>query len=226
MTGTFRPMQITLFQSHDLKKSALIINALFVYAAKAIKKPCSTTFLSFLRCLSIAPLLFATLTFSIHTNAQLNETEYTLGPGDMVRITVFGQSDLTVETKLSNVGVIRYPFLGDITLIGNTVNQVEQLIDRGLRGDYLVNPSVSVTVLEYRPFFIDGEVKRPGGYPYQPGLSVGKAAALAGGYTERAATRGKMVVRRNIKGKDVTLELNANDFILPGDSITVQARFF
>lgn len=172
-------------------------------------------------------LLFSIgISLSTSANAQLNDIEYTLGSGDMVRITVFGQSDLTVETRLSNVGVIRYPFLGDITLVGRTVNQVEQLIDSGLRGDYLVNPSVSVTVLEYRPFFIDGEVKRPGGYPYQPGLSVDKAAALAGGYTERASTKGLMIVRRNVKGEELTLELGANDIIMPGDSITVQARFF
>lgn len=164
--------------------------------------------------------------FVSNASAQLNETEYTLGSGDLIRITVFGQDDLTVETRLSNVGVIRYPFLGDITLVGNTVNQVEQLIDKGLRGDYLVNPSVSVTVLEYRPFFIDGEVKRPGGYPYQPGLSIDKAAALAGGYTERAATKGEMVVRRTLQGNELSLTLAANDIVMPGDIITVQARFF
>lgn len=175
--------------------------------------------------LLVCALFFSTIT-SMGVYAQINDTEYTLGSGDLVRITVFGQNDLNVETRLSNVGVIRYPFLGDITLVGKTVNQVEQLIDQGLRGDYLVNPSVSVTVLEYRPFFIDGEVKRPGGYPYQPGLSVDKAAALAGGYTERAATKGEMIVRRNVQGEEITLSLGANDTIMPGDSITVQARFF
>ena len=167
-------------------------------------------------------LLFA----PVSQSAQLGEAEYTLGAGDLVRITVFGQSDLRVETRLSNVGIIRYPFLGDITLTGKTVNQVEQLIDKGLRGDYLVNPSVSVTVVEYRPFFIDGEVKKPGGYPYQPGLTVDKAAALAGGYTERAATKGEMIVNRSVNGIDTTISLRASDMIMPGDIISIQARFF
>lgn len=219
-------MQITLLNSNITERSALINSAHCLRAALRANCLCLKVLTSLISSLAILVMLTATIFYSSPVKAQLDATEYTLGSGDMVRITVFGQNDLTVETKLSNVGVIRYPFLGDITLIGKTVNQVEQIIDKGLRGDYLINPSVSVTVLEYRPFFIDGEVKQPGGYPYQPGLSVGKAAALAGGYTERAASKGEMIVRRNIQGKEVTLELTANDIILPGDSITVQARFF
>jgi polysaccharide export outer membrane protein len=151
--------------------------------------------------------------------------QYTLGPGDEIQITVFGQEDLTVETMLSNTGVINYPFLGDINLAGLTLNQVERLIDNGLRGDYLVNPSVYVSVIEYRPFFIDGEVNRPGGYPYQPGLSINKAAALAGGYTERAA-RNKITIVRVVAGVEQQFEANSTDVIFPGDIITVQQRFF
>jgi polysaccharide export outer membrane protein len=159
--------------------------------------------------------------------AQVNAdlSQYTLGSGDVVKITVFGQDDLTVQTRLSNVGVINYPFLGDINLVGLTVNEVESKIDTGLRGDYLVNPSVSVTVLEYRPFFIDGAVRRAGGYPYQPGLSVNKAAAIAGGYTERALKE-KIIIVRRIAGVETTIEASASDTILPGDIVTVQERFF
>ncbi|MBT1452457.1 polysaccharide export protein [Glaciecola sp. XM2] len=151
--------------------------------------------------------------------------EYTLGAGDIIRITVFGQEDLTVETRLSNIGVIRYPFLGDIRLIGQSVNEVELLIDKGLRGDYLIDPSVSVTVIEYRPFFIDGEVNRPGGYPYQPGLTVERAAALAGGYTERAS-KSVVSIRRNLTGEEVTLEVEAGEIVMPGDIVTIKQRFF
>jgi polysaccharide export outer membrane protein len=157
--------------------------------------------------------------------AQSSEGEYTLGSGDVIRITVFGQDDLSVETRLSNVGIIRYPFLGDIRLVGKSVNEVELLIDSGLRGDYLIDPSVSVTVIEYRPFFIDGEVNRPGGYPYQPGLTVEKAAALAGGYTERAS-KNLVSVRRNVSGREVTIEVQPSETIMPGDIVTVKQRFF
>ena len=110
-------------------------------------------------------------------------------------------------------------------LVGKTVNQVEQVIDSGLRGDYLVNPSVSVTVTEYRPFFIDGEVKRPGGYPYQPGLTIDRAAALAGGYTERAA-KGVVVIKRIRDGEEFEFEFTGKEVIRPGDIVTVQSRFF
>jgi polysaccharide export outer membrane protein len=156
---------------------------------------------------------------------QLNADQYTLGAGDMIEITVFGQEDLTVETRLSNTGTISYPFMGDIELVGLTLNQVEQLIDDGLRGDYLVNPSVSVSVIEYRPFFIDGEVNKPGGYPYQPGLTINKAAALAGGFTERAA-KDKVTIVRLIAGQEQTFQAGDKDMIFPGDIVTIQQRFF
>ena len=120
---------------------------------------------------------------------NLSMSQYQLGSGDRIQISVFGQDDLSMEVRLPDVGTINYPFLGEIKLVGLTAAQVEQLIYDGLLGDYLVNPSVSVAIVEYRPFFIDGEVKRPGGYAYQPGLSVNKAAALAGGYTERSVTK-------------------------------------
>ncbi|GBL04867.1 polysaccharide biosynthesis/export family protein [Glaciecola sp. KUL10] len=163
--------------------------------------------------------------FSTAQSQQLNVDQYTLGAGDMIEITVFGQEDLTVETRLSNTGTISYPFMGDIELVGLTLNQVEQLIDDGLRGDYLVNPSVSVSVIEYRPFFIDGEVNRPGGYPYQPGLTITKAAALAGGFTERAA-KDKVTIVRMIAGQEQTFQASDKDMIFPGDIVTIQQRFF
>ncbi|MFC3121290.1 polysaccharide biosynthesis/export family protein [Agaribacter flavus] len=157
--------------------------------------------------------------------SMANLGEYTLGAGDLVNITVFGEEDLFVETRVSNVGVIKYPFLGELQLIGKTVNEVERIIDEGLRGDYLINPTVSVSVIEYRPFFIDGEVKRPGGYSYQPGLSFDKAVALAGGYTERA-NKAKVNTKRIIDGREESLELSVGDIVLPGDIITIPSRFF
>ena len=176
--------------------------------------------------------LLSALLLTVNVSAQQpgetdsNQLEqYTLGSGDRVKITVFGQDDLMVETRLSNVGVINYPFLGDINLVGLTVNEVENLIDNGLRGDYLINPSVSVTVIEYRPFFIDGAVKRPGGYPYQPGLSINKAAALAGGFTERA-NRSSVTITRKLSGQETEIEASITDIILPGDVVTVNERFF
>jgi polysaccharide export outer membrane protein len=151
--------------------------------------------------------------------------QYRLGSGDIVKISVFGQDSLSLETRLPQTGIISYPFLGDIRAVELTVSELEQFIFTGLEGDYLISPSVSVTVIEYRPFFIDGEVKESGGYPYQPGLSVDKAAALAGGYTERAS-KTKIVIVRDISGVQTTLSAQSSDIVLPGDIITIQQTFF
>jgi len=152
-------------------------------------------------------------------------SQYQLGSGDRIKISVFGQDDLSMEVRLPDVGTINYPFLGEIKLVGLTADEVEKKIYDGLLGDYLVNPSVSVAIVEYRPFFIDGEVKRPGGYPYQPGLSVNKAAALAGGYTERAA-RDKITIIREKDGRTNEFTVTVSDMIQPGDIITINQRFF
>ncbi|MCW8090406.1 polysaccharide export protein [Alteromonas ponticola] len=156
---------------------------------------------------------------------NLNMSQYRLGVGDKISISVFGQQDLSLETRLPDIGKINYPFLGELELVGLTLSEVEKLIYQGLKGDYLINPSVAVTIIEYRPFFIDGEVKQPGGYPYQPGLSVNKAAALAGGYTERASRSDIQIVRHQ-NGQQITLEVSVSELIQPGDVITVQQRFF
>jgi polysaccharide export outer membrane protein len=192
---------------------------------KSQKSEAFMTLPSLIRYLTLLVVYIFVINATAQAQGNSDLSQYRLGSGDVVKITVFGQNDLSVQTRLSNIGAINYPFLGDINLIGLTVNEVESRIDSGLRGDYLVNPSVSVTVLEYRPFFIDGAVNRPGGYPYQPGLSVNKAAALAGGFTERAS-REKIIIVRKVIGVETTIEAAASDVILPGDIVTVQERFF
>ena len=157
--------------------------------------------------------------------AQPTQEQYLLDSGDVIKITVFGEKDLSFQIRIPQKGIINYPFLGEINVTSLTASQLEALIYQGLKGDYLVSPSVAVTIEEYRPFFIDGEIKKPGGYAYQPGLSVNKAAALAGGFTERAA-KGKIFIVREVAGQQVTLTVSTADPILPGDIITVQQRFF
>jgi protein involved in polysaccharide export with SLBB domain len=166
-------------------------------------------------------LVFSQFASSLETDLD----QYKLGAGDVIKIAVFGEPDLSLITNLPNLGVINYPFLGDIAVIGLTASHLESTIYRGLLGDYLVDPSVSVTIEVYRPFFIDGEVKRSGGYPYQPSLTVDKAAALAGGYTERAS-KTKIIIRREVDGKQTNLNADPNDLVLPGDIVTIQQSFF
>ena len=177
---------------------------------------------------SLAILLILSFTFSLATNVKAQTVEfsqYTLGSGDTVSITVYGQEDLSIETRLTDIGVINYPYLGEISVLGMTVSGLESFIYEGLKGDYLVDPSVSVSIIEYRPFFINGEVKDPGGYPYQPGLTVDKAAALAGGYTERAS-KTKIFIDRSVNGKQVTLGADRYMQILPGDIVNIEQSFF
>jgi protein involved in polysaccharide export with SLBB domain len=178
--------------------------------------------------LFVAVILNLSLLFTAcaaQANMSFNLSQYMLGSGDVIQIKVFGQSDLLLKTRLSNDGMINYPLLGEISVVGMTANELEIYIYKGLLGDYLVNPSVAVSIEEYRPFFIDGEVNRPGGYPYQPGLTIDKAAALAGGYTQRAS-KTEVEVIREIGGIAQAIEVNATQFIFPGDSIKVKKTFF
>lgn len=152
------------------------------------------------------------------------DANYSLGPGDSIQIKVFGEEDLSRTVVIGDSGRLTFPFLGELQVSGLTVKQLETLIADGLRGDYLLNPDVTVTMEGYRPFYVNGEVKRPGGYPYQPGLTLQKAIALAGGFTERAARTKIKVSPAN--GTDAPRVLGLNDPIQPGDVITVEQSFF
>lgn len=149
---------------------------------------------------------------------------YILGPGDMIVIQVFGEDELKLETQLTDNGTINYPFLGTIKVTGMTIKQVEQHIYQGLKGDYFVDPNVFVGIVQYRPFYIHGEVKKPGGYPYQPGMTVNQAIALAGGLTERAS-REKIFISRE-GDKNTTQSGTLTSRISAGDTITIEQRFF
>jgi len=164
-------------------------------------------------------VLFASLA------AAQQPTDYVLGPGDQVAISVFGEPDLSVEFTLSDNGALNYPFLGEIRVAGLTMPELEKRIAEGLRGDYLINPDVTVSMMRYRQFFLHGEVNRPGGYPYQPGLTLEKAVALAGGLSPRAA-RNKILVKRASELSGVAVNIRMSDPVRAGDVITVPQSFF
>ena len=157
-------------------------------------------------------------------SSSINPNEYRLGVGDKIRVQVHGEQDLTMELTLSESGVINYPFLGDIQVVGQSVTELQRSIDRGLRGDYLVNPDVRVVVVTYRNFYINGEVRLPGGYPYVPGLTVRQAATLAGGFSERASMRGISVYREaDLRNK---LPATLDTIVFPGDTVVVEQGLF
>lgn len=166
---------------------------------------------------------FLLLFFFYPTVAQ-EQQQYILGAGDKIEIKVFGQADLSVTTLLGRSGKISYPFLGEIKIVGFSVKQVEQIIISGLKGDYLIHPDVSVQVLEYRDFYISGEVNNPGAYPYKPGLTINQAIAIAGGLTERASQDKIFLLKETDKKNNRKAQIN--DPINAGDTITIGQRFF
>jgi protein involved in polysaccharide export with SLBB domain len=157
--------------------------------------------------------------------AQSSGSDYKLGPGDRIIIKVFGEEDLSMDVRLNDTGRLNYPFLGELVVQGLTVTELEQLITRGLNGSYLRDPTVTVLVAEYRPFFVNGEVQRPGGFPYQPKLTVEQAIALSGGFTQRGShTRIDVIRASDPQHKAVRVELS--DPVYPGDIVTVKQSIF
>jgi len=154
-----------------------------------------------------------------------DEESYKLGPGDRIIIDVFGEDDLSMEVMLNDNGVLNYPFLGELSVGGLSLGELERMITSGLKGPYLVNPDVSVSIKQYRNVYLNGEVQRPGGYPYQPGLTVEKAVVLAGGFTERAS-RNKIDVKRSGDPTAEPRRIRMTDLVNPGDVITVHQSFF
>lgn len=152
-------------------------------------------------------------------------SEYKLASGDVISITVYGEEDMSFKSlRLTDAGTFSYPFIGEVNAKGKTASEIEGLLVAKLKGDYLVNPRVSVSVLQYREFYISGEVKTPGGYPFQPGLTVRRAVALAGGFTERAS-EGKITINRDLSAKP-TEKASLDALVSPGDTITVPQGFF
>ena len=151
--------------------------------------------------------------------------EYRLGAGDKVRIIVFGEQDLSGEFVVGDSGGIDMPLIGSVSAKGATVAQFQDRVVKELRNGYLNDPKVSVEVLNYRPFFITGEVKNGGEYPYKAGLTVQDAVGVAGGYTYRAETA-TAYLRRAGEDREIKVSLDSRVPINPGDSIRIPERFF
>lgn len=169
-------------------------------------------------------LCFAVLTCSAPLAQELSS--YKLGSGDMISIRVLGEDDLKREkVRLSDAGTLSFPVLGEIRVKGMTVGALEEHITRGLKGRYLLNPQVTVAIEEYRNFFVNGMVEKPGGYPFSPGLTVRKAISIAGGFKERAS-REKISIIRDDDPKQTPRKVDLSTPLLPGDILTIEESFF
>lgn len=163
--------------------------------------------------------------FLLCFTSELFAEDYRLGVGDKIDISVYNEADLRVQVKIDKSGLISFPFLADIQVIGLSTKNLERQIHSGLLGDYLIQPQVTVSVIEYRPFFIHGEVKRPGSYPYQDDLTLDKAIAIAGGLAARAS-RSNWTVTRKVGGNALTSPGDVSTRINPDDIIKIEQSFF
>lgn len=150
---------------------------------------------------------------------------YTLGPGDEIHMTVFGEKDLTGKYEIDGQGFVALPLVGQVHIGGLTADQAQAVITEKYGANYLVNPRVSVAVVKYRPFFILGQVNKPGSYPYVSGMTVLDAVALAGGYTPRGDPGDIVVVHAN-DASGQSEPIKENDRVFPGDVIQVKQKLF
>ena len=151
--------------------------------------------------------------------------EYVLGPADKLKLTVFGESDLSGEFTIDGAGFIRLPLIGELRAVGFTSQQLEGAVANALSQGYLKAPRVAVEVSNYRPFYIIGAVNRPGRYPYVDQMSALNAVALAGGFNNQAV-ESVVFIRREGSNKEEEVPVDRTTPIYPGDVIKVHTTIF
>jgi len=199
---------------------------LAITTIESLAKRCSwaALLLHFSGAISLAIALSLLVSAPAQAATAGNTFVYRLDAGDIVNIYVYEEEDLSQEVEIGDSGVITYPLLGEVNVRGLTLNELEMAItSRLIDEEFLINPDITINIIEYRPFYIDGEVEEPGSYPFEPGLTLRIAVTLAGGFTERAS-------RRNIDILPVPKMINSDNIletrINPGDIITVSQRLF
>ena len=163
----------------------------------------------------------------IHGPQAVADTDgpYLLDAGDRLRIFVYGQPNLSRGYNVDHAGMITVPLIGQVKARGHTTRQLEGIIKSRLGSQYVRDPQVTVDMVQNRPFFILGEVKTAGQYPYVSGMTVETAVAIAGGYSERASTQ-KYRISRRINGLVEQIEAPSDYVVQPGDTVTVFERYF
>ena len=151
--------------------------------------------------------------------------DYVLGAGDKLRITVFEEEDLSGEFTVAGNGMISFPLIGDVPAQGKTVQAVQTEIVAKLSDGYIKDPRVSAEVLTFRPYYILGEVSKPGEYPYSDGMTVMNAVATAGGFTYRANSK-FIFIKKADQTAEQRVRLDASLVLAPGDTVRVGPRLF
>ena len=150
---------------------------------------------------------------------------YLLGAGDSLRITVFGEADLSGTFKISDNGELVMPLVGQVKAQGLSIPDLQKRLVSQLNVKAVKSPDVTIQIEEYRPFFILGEVKNPGSYPYVPEMTVLTAVAIAGGFTFRAS-QDEVSVTRKRNGTPLEARATRESRVLPGDVVYVFERHF
>lgn len=177
-----------------------------------------------LYCLKFITLLSILVNFSYNANSQELQ-DYKLGADDVLSITVFDEPDLSQdEVRVSSTGTITMPLIGQIKVKGLSISDTESAIYDLYLGDYLKKPDITVRIVEYRQFYVNGEVEKPGGYGFRDGMTVQRAITLAGGFTERASRTNITLIREGENG--ATRKVDLSTAVKPGDVITVEESFF
>jgi polysaccharide export outer membrane protein len=150
---------------------------------------------------------------------------YTLDSGDRLRIIVFGQQNLTSTYTVDAGGRVAMPLIGSVAARGLTPQALAQSIAAALRRGFMRDPSVTVEIVTYRPFFILGEVNNPGQYPYVAHMTVETAVAIGGGYAPRGS-KDEVLISRTVNGVTTRFKAPVTFKIRPGDTIRVKERWF
>jgi polysaccharide export outer membrane protein len=162
---------------------------------------------------------------TVIVTAQRTNNDYRFGPGDKLRVTVYGEDDLSGEFQIDGAGFIRLPLIGQMKAAGSTAHELETQVAQTLDDGYLADARVAIEVTTYRPFYIIGQISKPGEYPYVSNMSALNAVALAGGFTEKAVET-TLYVRHEGETEEHEITVNEMTRIEPGDVLRVPETTF
>jgi protein involved in polysaccharide export with SLBB domain len=154
--------------------------------------------------------------------ASVSPQSYRLGPNDIVKVQVYGEDDLSTESKVDGDGNINFPLLGVVHVAGKTVPELQDYLIQRLAAGYVRSPRVTASVFKHRNFYVTGEVKSPGAFAYEEGMTIQKALAMAGGLTEKAE-RADISVLRSRDGRDEIVISKLDALVVPDDTIVIAA---
>ncbi len=149
---------------------------------------------------------------------------YLISPTDTLRVDVYREQDLSGTYYVDPSGTINMPLIGRVGVAGESAQTVERKVALQLSRGFLVDPDVRVSVVKFRPIYITGEVKKPGEYPFTPGMTVQQAIVLAGGETRFATD--KYYLQRNYAAENKRIRVESNSLLYPGDVVAVGERLF